>query len=141
MSTSVITVELERELLQSLSREHSYAIVDIKTNQLLGNIGLINVDHINRSCEIGIFIGEKSQWDKGYGTEAMSLLIDYSYMKLNLNNILLRVYDFNKRAITSYEKIGFRKIGEIRKGLIRNMEYHNVVLMDLLPEDFYKGKE
>ncbi len=141
LSTSVIPIEGEREILRSLSKDHNYAIVALETDQLLGNVGLINIDHIHRSAEIGIFIGEKSFWNKGYGKEAMSLLIDYSYKKLNLNNILLRTYDFNTRAIACYEKIGFKRIGEIRQGIIRNLEYHNLILMDLLPEDFYKDKQ
>jgi len=52
---------------------------------LIGNVGLIDINHIHGSAEIGIFIGDKSYWNKGYGKEALSLLIDYSYKKLNLH--------------------------------------------------------
>ncbi len=138
LATSVISIEAEREFLQNLSKDHHYAIIDAETNQLLGNVGLININHVHRSAEIGIFIGEKNYWSKGYGKEAMSLLIDYSYKKLNLNNIFLRTYSFNPRAIACYEKIGFKKIGEIRQGIFRNLQYNNIILMDILPEDFYE---
>ena len=136
--SSVITVDGERELLKKLAQEHNYGIIDIANNQLIGNAGFIDINHLHRTAEIGIFIGDKSYWSKGYGQEALSLLLDYAFKKLNLHSILLRVYDFNQRAIACYEKTGFRKIGEIRDGLIRNMEYHNVVLMDILPTDFYE---
>ena len=136
--SSVITVDDERELLKKLAQEHNYGIIDIANNQLIGNAGFIDINHLHRTAEIGIFIGDKSYWGKGYGQEALSLLLDYAFKKLNLHSILLRVYDFNQRAIACYEKTGFRKIGEIRDGLIRNMEYHNVVLMDILPTDFYE---
>jgi len=136
--SSVITVDGERELLKKLAQEHNYGIIDIANNQLIGNVGFVDINHLHRTAEIGIFIGDKSYWSKGYGQEALSLLLDYAFKKLNLHTILLRVYDFNQRAIACYEKTGFRKIGEIRDGLIRNMEYHNVVLMDILPTDFYE---
>ena len=136
--SSVITVDDERELLKKLAQEHNYGIIDIANNQLIGNAGFVDINHLHRTAEIGIFIGDKSYWSKGYGQEALSLLLDYAFKKLNLHSILLRVYDFNQRAIACYEKTGFRKIGEIRDGLIRNMEYHNVVLMDILPTDFYE---
>ena len=136
--SSVISIDGEKELLKKLAQEHNYGIVDITTNQLIGNVGFVDINHLHRTAEIGIFIGDKSYWGNGYGQEALSLLLDYAFKKLNLHSILLRVYDFNQRAIACYEKIGFRKIGEIRDGLIRNMEYHNVVLMDILPADFYE---
>ncbi|MCI1208848.1 MAG: GNAT family N-acetyltransferase [Treponema sp.] len=138
LATSVVPVDGEREALQRLSKDHNYAIVDAATDKLLGNVGFIDVNHIHRTAEIGIFIGEKTCWNKGYGAEALSLLLDYAYKYLNLHSILLRTYSFNKRAIACYEKIGFQKIGEIRQGLVTNLQYHNIVLMDILPEDFYK---
>ena len=139
LMTSVVTVDSEREFLKTLAQAHNYGIIDIKTDQLIGNIGFKDIDHLHRTTEIGIFIGDKSYWDKGYGQEALSLLLDYAFKKLNLHTILLRVYDFNQRAIACYGKVGFKKIGEIRDGFIRNMEYHNIIMMDILPADFYEA--
>jgi len=67
----------------------------------------------------------------------LSLLIDYGFKALNLHNIMLRVYEFNKGAIRCYEKIGFRYFGTRREALLRNLERHNVFYMDILPEEFY----
>jgi len=136
--SSIIPVDGERELLKKLAQDHNYGIIDKATNELIGNVGFIDINLLHRTAEIGIFIGNKSYWGKGYGREALSLLLDYAFKKLNLHNILLRVYDFNRRAVACYEKVGFKKIGEIRDGLIRNMEYHNIILMDILPADFYE---
>lgn len=107
--SSVISIDGEKELLKKLAQEHNYGIVDITTNQLIGNVGFVDINHLHRTAEIGIFIGDKSYWGNGYGQEALSLLLDYAFKKLNLHSILLRVYDFNQRAIACYEKTGFKK--------------------------------
>jgi RimJ/RimL family protein N-acetyltransferase len=133
-----ITIEKEKEILSSLSKFHNYSIVDKQNDQLIGSCGLLDIDDIHKSAEIGIIIGDKNYWNKGYGTEALSLLIDYSYKFLNLYNILLRVYSINEKAIRCYEKIGFKKIGERRKALRRNLQTFNFIYMDIIPEDFYK---
>ena len=132
-----ISVETEKSILAELMKGHNYGIIDAATNRLIGNIGFPKIDQINCHAEIGIFIGNKEYWSHGYGMEALFLLIDYAYKKLNLHNIMLKVLDYNTRAIKCYEKVGFKKIGEIREALIRNGKKHNVILMDITPEDFY----
>jgi RimJ/RimL family protein N-acetyltransferase len=140
LSTAVITVDNEKAILPSLANEHNYGIIDMQSEQLIGNVGLVNMDNIHKTCEIGIFIGNKDYWSKGYGSEALSLLINYAYQTLNLNNLMLRVYSYNERAIKCYEKIGFRRIGAIREAKIRNRQKHDIILMDMLPDDFYSLK-
>jgi RimJ/RimL family protein N-acetyltransferase len=137
LATANITLESEREILAKISKEHNYGIIDKKTDALIGNVGLIGISNLHRTAEVGIFIGDKSCWGKGYGTEALRLLIDYAFKVLNLNSIMLRVYSYNTRAIASYEKVGFKRVGEIREAHYFNMKYHNLVLMDILPGDFY----
>jgi RimJ/RimL family protein N-acetyltransferase len=136
--SSVISLENEKQLLSNLSKEHCYSIVDMETDKLIGNCGFHEIDHINQTAEIGIFIGDKNYWNKEYGTEALSLLIDYGFRALNFHSIMLRVYEFNKRAIKSYEKIGFKQIGKRREALCRNLEKHNILYMDILSKEFYE---
>ena len=62
------------------------------------------MDYINRVGEVGIFIGNKNYWNGGYGYEALSLLLDFGFNILNLNNINLRVYSYNNHAINCYKK-------------------------------------
>ena len=135
---SAISFENERSFLNNLSRDHNYSIIDLETDALIGNCGFLDMDHINQTSEVGIFIGNKKFLNKGYGTEALSLLIDYGFKALNFHNIMLKVYEFNKGAIKSYEKIGFKFIGKRREALHRNLEKHNIVYMDILPDEFYR---
>jgi RimJ/RimL family protein N-acetyltransferase len=137
----VINVENEKILLEKISKEHNYSIVDNNTNELIGVCGYLGLDHLNQVAEVGIFIGNKNYWNKGYGKEALTLLLDYGFKALNLHNIVLRVYSFNKRAIKSYEKVGFNIIGKRREALLRGKERYDIIIMDILDNEFYKNNK
>jgi RimJ/RimL family protein N-acetyltransferase len=137
---SVINTEAEKSILEKLSNEHNYSIIDKKTDKLIGSCGLMNLDNLNQTAETGIFIGNPEYWNKGFGTEALGLLMDYGFRALNLHNVFLKVYSFNERAKKSYEKIGFKIIGKYREALLRGKERHDIILMDLLHSDFYESK-
>jgi RimJ/RimL family protein N-acetyltransferase len=137
---SIINVENEKVFLGNLSKEHNYSIIDIETDELIGSCGFIDLDHLNQTAEAGIFIGNKNHWNKGIGTEALGLLLDYGFKALNLHNIQLRVYSFNERAIKSYKKIGFKIVGKRREALRRGNKLYDIVYMDILFDEFYNGK-
>ena len=134
----VINVQNEKELLEKIAKEHNYSIIDLENNELIGNCGYIGIDHINQSAEVGIFIGNKNYWNKGYGTEALKLLIDYGFKALNFHNIGLRVFSFNERAKRAYEKIGFKIVGKRREVILRNKKRHDLIFMDILAKEFYE---
>jgi len=134
---SVISLENEKVFINELSKDHNYSIVDLETNELIGNCGFKDIDYTNQIAEAGIFLGNKKFWNKGYGTEAMSLLIDYGFKALNFHNIMLKVFEFNKRAIRCYEKTGFKRIGTRREAMQRDLKKHNIIYMDILPDEFY----
>jgi len=138
MYPRVIDVQNEKGFLEKIPKEYNYSIIDIKTNELLGNCSFDSIDHINQTGEVGIFIGNKEYWNRGYGTEALSLLMDYGFKALNLHNIFLSVVSFNERAIRSYEKIGFKVIGRKREAILRCKERHDLIYMDILHNEFYE---
>lgn len=132
-----IGIEKETELLESLIKnDYHFAIIRRDNNELIGNVSLFNISHISRNADIGIFIGEEDNRGKGYGSEAMRILLKFGFETLNLNNILLRFFAFNKNAIACYEKLGFKKIGERRSSYFVRGQYHNEVFMDILAEEF-----
>jgi len=138
VGTSVLTYETEKEALVRLSKEHVYGIIDKETDTLIGNVGLMNVNHIHKTAEVGIFIGNQDYWGKGYGTEALRLLVDYAFRILGLENIILKTYDYNVRAQKSYKKVGFKVIGVRRSAHYYNNERHDDIYMDIVKEDFYR---
>lgn len=103
----------------------------------VGNCGFHNIDWRCRAAEVGIFIGEKSLWNQGYGSEAMQLLLKHGFETLNLNRIALDVYETNPRAIRSYEKVGFVHEGRKRQAMYKNGQYLDILLMSVLREEWF----
>lgn len=137
---SNFTLESEGEILKEVSKNHVYGIIDKKSDTLIGNCGLSDIDHHNLTSSIGIFIGRKEYQGKGYGTDAMKLLVDYGFLYLNLQNIMLNVYEDNPRALACYKKVGFKVIGTRRNSRIIKRRTHDIIFMDIIPEDFYGSK-
>lgn len=131
-----VTLHGEKDSLVVLSKEHCYAIIEKGRDELLGNCGLFAIDQTHRSAEVGIFIGPEAARGSGYGTEALKLLCDYGFNVLNLRSVHLRTYSFNERAVASYRKVGFKEAGRFRKAHFYAGAYHDVILMDLLSEEF-----
>jgi len=137
-SLDLMTEEYDR-LVRS-DKDVVFAIVDKKTDAHIGNVGLYAINWLYRSAEYRIVIGEKDYWNKGYGTEAAALVIDYGFNKLNLNKIWLGVNEENPGAVKSYIKAGFQKEGVLREEIYRNGKYYNAVRMSILRDEFYGKK-
>ena len=90
----------------------------------------------DRHSGFGIVIGDKESWDKGYGTEATTLLVRYAFETLNLNRVWLHVFEENARAVRAYEKAGFRREGLLRQDHYRDGRYHNTIVMGLLRDEW-----
>jgi RimJ/RimL family protein N-acetyltransferase len=103
--------------------------------------GLFHLEWTNRSAEFGIFIGDKSLWDKGYGTEVLQVFLQHAFDTLNLNRIYLRVFATNARARRSYEKVGLAAEGTMRQAVFRNGQYIDVHVMSILSSEWRKGRE
>jgi RimJ/RimL family protein N-acetyltransferase len=132
----VITAEKQKENLISKSKSHHYSIIDNEINELIGEVCFVDINYVNRCAEISVIIGNKEYQNKGYGKEALKLLINYGYQSLSLNCIFLRVYEKNERAINCYKSVGFKQSGMIRQGAYYNQSYDNIVIMDILPNEF-----
>lgn len=74
----------------------------------IGNVKLEPIDFEKRKATLGILIGEKEYWNKGYATETLKTLTSYAFNNLRLNEINLGVYKENIGAIKAYEKTGFK---------------------------------
>lgn len=112
-------------------------IVGIETleGRLIGNLSLTNIDWKNSKAVLGIVIGEKEFWGRGYGTDAIVTALGFAFRELNLHRVSLRVYEYNHRAIRCYEKCGFRREGRLREAHFRGGKYHDELVMGILREE------
>lgn len=112
-------------------------VIIVKENErLIGEAGLLRMFHAWRTTDISIIIGEKDAWGKGYGTEAILLLLDYAFRRLNFHRVAIGVVGFNEKAIRFWEKIGFKKEGIQRDGYYYKHKYHDFVMMSILEDEF-----
>lgn len=129
----------EREYIEELykdDRKINLGIVLKDDDELIGATGLEDISLPHRNAEIGIVIGNKDCWSKGYGTEALNLIMGHGFDQLNLHKIFLSVFSFNARAIRAYEKSGFKREGVFRDHLYRNGKYHDVYYMGILENEW-----
>lgn len=128
------THEQEREFL---SRPASYESVNLTIVTLadglpIGNVALRNASPENRMADLGIMIGDREYWNRGYGTDAMRTICRFGFDVMNLHRIQLDVFADNARAMKVYERIGFVHEGRKRDAHYRRGSYVDVVMMGLL---------
>jgi len=132
-----VSIVSEREFAEKFAKDpYQFAIVNKETNELMGGCGLKDVDLINRTSQMGIFLGDRNDWGKGYGEEATRLLVDFAFSYVNLRSIMLEVFDFNPRAIRCYEKVGFKHVGRRRCAKLLGDKCYDEVLMDIVADEF-----
>ncbi len=114
--------------------EYQFAIEKISDGEMIGSLGLHDIDWLSRTCVLGIAIYPKKNWEKGYGTEALQLLIDFGWTHLNLRRIELSVHDHNSRAKHVYEKLGFKHYGTAHQKYYMGGRYADTHYMELFRE-------
>ncbi len=102
----------------------------------IGTTGIHNVDPVHRTGEFGIFIGEKTYWNRGFGRETTRLLLRHGFEHLNLNRIYLLVYENNLRAMKAYEAAGFTREGVLRQAVYKNGRYLDLIVMSILQSEW-----
>jgi RimJ/RimL family protein N-acetyltransferase len=131
--------ELEhRRWFDAMRARDDVVIFGIRTldgDELVGSCQLHGIDRRHRSGELQIRIGERAAWGRGYGTEAVRLLVAYGFTELGLHRIRLQVFATNTRALRAYESAGFRREGVERDGAFVEGSFVDVVRMAVLRTD------
>lgn len=130
---------LERYYQQKLdtpTKNIILAIIDKESDKHIGNITLSNIDWVNRICELGIMIGDKSFRGKGYGTEATKLMISYAFRKLNLHKVWLGLFAEHESALKAYQNAGLQVEARFKDELYKDGKYHDRVVMGIYNTPF-----
>lgn len=133
------TLAQEREWFANQNKnenEKTFAIIVRENERLIGSVSLMEINFKHGAAEMGIAIGDKTAWNKGYGTEAVRLICDYGFTFLSLHTICLCYTDFNARGHAAYIKAGFQEAGRWRESAVFNGKRHDRVLMDITRADF-----
>lgn len=102
----------------------------------IGTAYLKNIDNNNQKALMGIFIGEGADRGKGFGKEAVQLVLKYGFERLDLHKIYLQIISNNEIAISLYKGVGFKEEGRLRDDYCRDGKYYDVVQMGILKSEF-----
>ena len=116
--------------------ETDHFTIVVRPDIVIGFIGYFNANQRIGKVDVGIGIGEKAYWSKGYGREAMRLLLAYLFDDLGFQRIGLDTWGGNERAIRSYLASGFRIEGRLRRAELVDGTYYDKVMMGLLREEW-----
>jgi RimJ/RimL family protein N-acetyltransferase len=126
----------ESMLEQQGKRSYHFVICLLADDRPIGTAGFHHVNPEDGNAAFGISIGEKAEWSKGYGTDALLAICDFGFGQLRLERIELDVYEPNRRAQRSYEKAGFVTEGTLRHAHYSDGRHHDVLRMSLLRQEW-----
>ncbi|WP_273705790.1 GNAT family N-acetyltransferase [Leuconostoc mesenteroides] len=118
-----------------------FTIRKVSDDSLVGFVDLSDISVRNHSCELGIGFPKKEDRSKGYGTEALSLILSYGSNNLNMHKIKLSVYPFNIGAVKSYTKAGFVKEGTAKNEIFYNGKWVDIDYYAIFQEDWYARQQ
>jgi RimJ/RimL family protein N-acetyltransferase len=124
-------------MIEAQGKDHFFFVIAQRSDdRAIGNCALFDVSGFDGKAEVGITIGEKALWSTGLGTEALEALVDFAFGSLRLERVALSLYDYNPRARRSYEKAGFTLEGTLRRAHFRDGEYHDILVMSILRDEW-----
>ena len=125
-----------KDFLEKEKDNYFFIIHDLADDKPIGLIDLSGFNWSARHAWVGIGLGEREFWGKGYGSDAMRVLLRYAFNELNLNRINLNVFEYNERAVKSYLKCGFIVEGRTRKAMLREGRRWDMIFMGILKSEW-----
>jgi len=119
----------------------NFGIRALADDRLIGDIGLWVNDWCQGEAFVGIGLNNRPDWGKGYGSDAMQVILRYGFCELNLRRVVLNVFEYNPRGIRSYEKCGFVHEGRVRKYLRRDGQRWDMLYMGILREEWVQKNQ
>jgi RimJ/RimL family protein N-acetyltransferase len=117
-----------------------FLVYELDSARPIGVVNLNSINYRNQTAWASYYLGERDCWGKGYGGEAFKLLLGYAFGSCGLNNVTVAVHADNERSLNVALGAGCREIGRQRQGVRREGRYLDVVLLDILAEDFGGGR-
>lgn len=118
------------------SSRHDFAICLKENDQMIGELSVFDIDEDDKKAGFRISMRSIELTGKGYGTEAIKIVLRFVFEELHLNRLQLEVFSHNLRGIRAYEKVGFVKEGVLRESLYYNGNYSDEIIMAILKDDY-----
>jgi len=119
------------------SERYGFRIRALSDDRPIGFLGLwLNLTHAE--VWVGIGIGDRDYWNKGFGTDAMKLCLRYAFMELGAQRVSLGLLEYNPRALRAYEKVGFQLEGRTRGDVRRNGQHYDSLWMGILRDEWFE---
>ncbi len=134
-STAQIRAWIERKTSQK-EGDDRHMVIETLSGKLVGGVNTQLCDPRNGVFSIGIGIGDREEWGKGYAREAMLLVLRFMFHEMRYQKCNIGVYDFNHRAVAFYRRLGFVDEGRLRRTYFSNDTYHDEILLGITREEF-----
>jgi RimJ/RimL family protein N-acetyltransferase len=121
---------LERAMEASPTERH-FAIERKDDRSHIGNGSLHDIDWVSRTGWFGLFIGEPSAWNRGFGSDAIKTLVRFSFDEMNLHKLRINVFEYNERAKHVLLAAGFVQEGKLTRDFYREGTYHDIVVFSI----------
>ena len=131
---------IEEEYNKEHRDELLFVAYTLTDNRPIGFMELAGINWAMGDAWVGLGIGEREYWGKGYGTDMMKIMLCYAFNELNLHRVSLDVFEYNPRAVRSYEKAGFVLEGRERKAIQRDGKFWDMIYMGVLREEWEKNQ-
>ena len=120
--------------IHSADGERHFAIERKDDRSHIGNASIHEIDWVSRRAWFGLFIGEPTAWNRGFGGDAIGTLVRFAFEEMNLSKLSIRVFDYNDRAKHVLESHGFVREGLLKREFYREGTFHDIVLFSMFRE-------
>lgn len=128
--------QIRKNISKGFGYDPMNLIIEAKDGKPIGTIQLYDFSELNQSCKLGIRIGDREYWGKGYGQDAIDTLLKFAFYKLDIFRVSLKYYEYNERASKCYLKCGFKYEGRTKKSAFIDGHFYDEILMGVLKSDF-----
>jgi RimJ/RimL family protein N-acetyltransferase len=137
-SATKIQSWIENDLGNRREDFYYFLIRSLAEDRLIGFLNLYALSGQHGDTWLGIGLGDRSYWGKGYGTDAVRVILRYAFSELNLRRVSLAVFAYNERAVKAYQKAGFQEEGRLRRYIARDGQRHDYIVMGVLREEWHR---
>ena len=130
---------LDRAMMPGPNERH-FAIERKDDRTHIGNASVHDIDWVSRNAWFGLFIGEPTAWNRGFGSDAIETLVRFAFEDMNLLKLRINVFDYNERAKHVLESRGFVQEGKLVRDFYREGQWHDIVILSVFRDGKGKGE-